>query len=97
MPVSFCHGETSTTNYALIYHGSQFSFIVDEIADKLQIPSMEHKLMSLRYIDIDHEMPVAKVDNAVHISPQDTPDVKFSINSLYKTPCLNIPAADVLI
>ena len=95
MPVSFCHGETSTTTYTLIDHGSQFSFIVDEIAGKLQIPSMEHTSMSLRYIDIDHEMPVAKVGNAVHISPQDKPDVKFSMNNLYKTPCLNIPAADV--
>ena len=95
MPVSFCHGETSTTTYALIDHGSQFSFIVDEVADKLQIPSIEHTSMSLRYIDIDHEMPVAKVDNAVHISPHDKPDVKFSMNNLYKAPCLNIPAADL--
>ena len=51
--------------------------------------------MSLRYIDIDHEMPVAKVDNTVHISPHDKLDVKFSMNNLYKTPCLNLPAADV--
>ena len=94
-PVSFCHGETSTTTYALIDHGSQFSFIVNEIADKLQISSMEHTSMSLRYFDIDHEMPVAKVDNAVHVSPHDKPDVKFSMNNLCQTPCLNIPAADV--
>ena len=51
--------------------------------------------MSLRYIDIDHEMPVAKVDYAVHISPHDKPDVKFFMSNLYKTPCLNIPAGDV--
>ena len=82
MPVSFCHGETSTTIYALIDHGSQFSFIVDEIADKLQVPSVEHTSMSLRYVDIDHEMPVAKVDKSVHISPHDKPDVKFSMNNL---------------
>ena len=40
-------------------------------------------------------MPVAKVDNAVHISPHDKRDVKFSMNILYKIPCLNILAADV--
>ena len=54
---------------------------------------MEHTSMSLRYIDIDHKMPVAKVP----ISPHDKPDVKFSMSNLYKTPCSNIPAAEVFI
>ena len=91
MPVSFCHGETSTNIYALIDNGSHCSFIIDEMAYKLQPPSMEHTPMTLRYIDIDREMPVEKV----HISPHDKPDVKFSLSYLYKTPCSNIPAAEV--
>ena len=73
--VSFCHGETSTTTYEIIEHGSQFNFIPDEIADKLHHPSKENTSKSLRYIDIDHEMPVAKVDNSIHISQHDKQDV----------------------
>ena len=74
-PVSFCHGETSTTTYALIGHGSQFSFIVNEIADKLQIPWNTHQCLFVISTFIDHEMPVAKVDNAVHVSPHDVNSV----------------------
>ena len=51
--------------------------------------------MSLRYMDFDHEKPVAKLHKPVHISPHEKPDIKFSLNNLYKTSCLNIPAADV--
>ena len=74
-----------TTNYALIGHGSQFSFIVHGIADKQPLLSIKHSSMSLRYINIDHEKPVAKVDNPIHISLQDKPDNEFSMSDLYKT------------
>ena len=52
--------------------------------------------MSLRCIDIENEIPVAKVDNLVHISSHDKLGIKFSMIILYKTtPCLNITSADV--
>ena len=95
MPVSFCHGETSTTTYLLNDHVSQLGFIIDERAEKTQLPTIKHTSMSLRYMDIDHEKPVAKLHNPFHISPHEKPDIKFSLNKLNKTSCLNIPAADV--
>ena len=44
--------------YALIDPGSQFTFMLDQIADFLEISSSETANKSLQYININHEMPV---------------------------------------
>ena len=73
---------------------SQLKFIIGEKADKIQPPAINYPSMSLRYMVFDHEGPAKKLHNAVHISPNEKPEFKFSLNNLYKASCLNIPAAD---
>ena len=81
--------------YALIDPGSQFAFILDQIADFLEISSSETRNMSLQYINIKHEMPVAKLDNIVILAPYKQAGQTFPIRNVYETPFLNIPPADV--
>ena len=81
------------THY-LIACVSLLKLIIDEKADKIQLPAMNYTSMSLRYMDFDNEGPAKKLHNAVHISPYEKPKFMFSLNNLYRTSCLNIPAAD---
>ena len=60
IPVSFVNNGKVSDTYALIDPGSQFTFMLDQIADFLEISSSDTANMSLQYININHEMPVAK-------------------------------------
>ena len=44
-------------------------FLGDQIADFLEISSSETANMSLQYININHEMPVSKLENIVNLAP----------------------------
>ena len=57
---------------------SQLKLIIDEIADKKQLPAIKHTSMSLRYMEFDHEKPNEKLHKTVHISPHEKTDFKFS-------------------
>ena len=81
--------------YALIDPGSQFTFMLDQIADFLEFSSSETANMSLQYININHEMAVAKLENIVNLAPYQQTGHTFPILNVYKTPFLNIPPVDV--
>ena len=94
IPVSFVNNGKVSDTYALIDPGSQFNFMLDQIADFLEILSSETANMSLQYININHEMPVAKVDNTFNLAPYKQTVQTFPIRNVYKTPFLNIPPAE---
>ena len=95
IPVSFVNNGKVCDTYALIDPGSQLTFMLDQIADFLEISSSETANMSSQYININHEMPVAKLDNIVNLAPYKQTGQTFPIRNVYKTPFLNIPPADV--
>ena len=95
IPVSFVNNGKKCDTYALIDPSSQFFLMLDQIVDFWEISSTETANMSLQYKNINHEMPVAKLDNIVNLAPYKLTGQIFPIRNFYKMPFLNIPPADV--
>ena len=61
MPVSFVNCNKALDTYALIDHGSQFTFLLDTITNFLALPCEAQTSTTLQYANTQNEMPLSKI------------------------------------
>ena len=61
MPASFVNGNKAFDKYALIDHGSQFTFLLDTITNFLALPCEAQTSTTLQYMNTQNEMPLSKI------------------------------------
>ena len=96
LPISIVNGSKVFDTYALIYPGSQFTFLLDKITSFLELPCEAQESTILQYLNTQHEMPLAKISETLTVTPFDKVNQQFSIARAYSTPCFNGSPANVL-
>ena len=95
MPVSFVNGNKAFDTYALIDHGSQFTFLLDTITNFLALPCEAQTSTTLQYVNTQNEMPLSKITAPVIISPYKSLRQSFEIYRAYSTPAMNFTPANI--
>ena len=95
MPVSFVNSNKAFDTYALIDHGSQFTFLLDTITNFLALPCEAQTSTTLQYVNTQNEMPLSKITAPVIITPYKSLRQSFEISRAYSTPAMNVPPANI--
>ena len=95
MPVSFVNGNKAFDTYALIDHGSQFTFLLDTITNFLALPCEAQTSTTLQYVNTPNEMPLSKITAPVIITPYKSLRQNFEISRAYSTPAMNVTPANI--
>ena len=95
MPLSFVNGNKAFDTYALIDHGSQFTFLLDTITNFLALPCEAQTSTTLQYVNIQNEMPLSKITAPVIITPYKSLRQSFEISRAYSTPAMNVTPANI--
>ena len=94
IPVSFLNGKKAFDTYALIDHGSQFTFILDKITKFFALPCEDQEATTLQYLNTEHDKPLSKISEQVTVAHYENLDQKFQIKTTYSTSCLNVAPAN---
>ena len=95
MPVSFVNGNKAFDTYALIDHGSQFTFLLDTITNFLALPCEAQTSTTPQYVNTQNEMPLSKITAPVIITPYKSLRQSFEISRAYSTPAMNVTPANI--
>ena len=95
MPVSFVNGNKAFDTYALIDHGSQFTFLIDTITNFLALPCEAQTSTTLEYVNTQNKMPLSKITAPVIITPNKSSRQSFEISRAYSTPAMNVTPANI--
>ena len=90
MSVSFVNGNKAFDTYALIDHGSQFTFLLDTITNFLALPCEPQISTTLQYVKTQSDMPLSKITAPVIITPYKSLRQSFEISRAYSTPAMNV-------
>ena len=94
MPVSIVNGNKAFDTYALIDHGSQFTFLLDTITNFLALPCEPQTSTTLQNVHAKNEMPLSKITAPVIITPYKSLRQSFEISRAYSTPAMNVTPAN---
>ena len=93
MPVFFVNGNKAFDTYALIDHGSQFTFLLDTITN---FPTFRCEAQTtLQYVNTQNEMPLSILTAPVIITPYKSLRQSFEISRAYSTPAMNVTPANI--
>ena len=81
--------------YALTDHGSQFTFLLDTIANFLALPSEAQTSTTLQHVNTQNEMQLSKITAPVIITPYKSLRQSFEICRAYSTPAMNVTTANI--
>ena len=95
MPVSFVNVNKVFDTYALIYHGSQFIFLLDTITNFLELPCAAQTSTTLQYVNTQNEMLLSKIRAPVIFTPYKSLRQSFVITCAYSTPAMNVTPANI--
>ena len=95
MPVSFVNGNKAFDTYALIDHGSQLTFLLDNITNFLALPCEPQTSTTLQYVNTQNEMPLSKITAPIIISPYKSLRQSFEISRAYSTPAMDVTPANI--
>ena len=95
MPVSFVNGNKAFDTYALIDHGSQFTFLLDTITNFLSLPCEPQTSTTLQYVNTQNEMPLSKITAPVIITPYKSLRQSCEISRAYSAPAMNVTPANI--
>ena len=93
LPVSFLKGNKAFDTYALIDPGSQFSFVLDAIAEFLELPRETQQSVPLQFLNTENSMSLSKIVEPVTITPYKSTETSFELSRTFSTPSLNVAAA----
>ena len=95
MPVSFVNGNKAFDMYALLDHGSQFTFLLDTITNILALPCEAQTSTTLQHVNTQNETPFSKITAPVIITPYKSLRQSFEICRAYSTPAMNVTPANI--
>ena len=95
IPVSFLKGDKAFDTYALIDPGSQFSFVLDAIAEFLELPRETQQSVPLQFLNTENSMSLSKIVEPVTITPYKSTEISFELSRTFSTPSLNVAAAKI--
>ena len=95
MPVSFVNGNKAFDTYALIDHGSQFTFLLDTRKNFLALPCEAQTSTTIQYVNTQNKMPFSKITAPVIIPPYKSLRQSFEISRACSTPPMNVTPANV--
>ena len=95
MPVSFVNGNKPFDTFALIDHGSQFTFLPDAITNFLVLPCEAQTSTTLKYVNTQNEMLLSKMTASVIITPYKSLRQSFQVSRAYSTPAMNVTPASI--
>ena len=75
IPVSFLKGDKAFDTYALIDPGSQFSFVLDAIAEFLELPRETQQSVPLQFLNTENSMSLSKIVEPVTITPYKSTEI----------------------
>ena len=93
IPVSLLKGDKAFDTYALIDPGSQFSFVLDAIAEFLMLPRETQQSVPLQFLNTENSMSLSKIVEPVTITPYKSTEISFELSRKFSTPSLNVAAA----
>ena len=95
IPVSFLKGDKAFNTYALIDPGSQFSFVLDAIAEFLELPRETQPSVQLQFLNTENSMSLSKICEAVTITLYKSTEIWFELSRTFRNPSLNVAAAKI--
>ena len=93
IPVSFLKRNKAFDAYALIDPSGQFSFVLDAIADFLELPRETQQSVPLQFLNTENNMSLSKIVEPVTITPCKSNEILFELSWTFSTPSLNVAAA----
>ena len=86
IPVSFLKGDKAFDTYALIDPGSQFSFVLDAIAEFRELPRETQQSVPLQFLNTENSMSLSKIVEPVSITPYKSSEISFELSRTFSTP-----------
>ena len=90
--VSFLKGDKAFDTYALIDPGSQFRFVLDAIAEFLELPRETQQSEPLQFLNTENSMSLPKIVEPVTITPYKSTEISLELSRTFSTPSLNVAA-----
>ena len=95
IPVSFLKGDKAFDTYALIDPGSQFSFVLNAIAEFRELPRGSQQSVPLQFLNTENSMSLSKNVEPVTLTPYKSTEASFELPRTFSTPSLNVAAAKI--
>ena len=95
IPVSFLKGDKAFDTCALIDPGSQFSFVLDAIAEFFELPRETQQSVPLQFLNTENSMSLSKIVEPVTIIPYKSSEISFELSRTFSNPSLNVAAAKI--
>ena len=86
IPVSFLKGDKAFDTYALIDPGSQFSSVLDAIAEFLELPRETQQSVPLQFLNTENSMSLSKIVEPVTITPYKSTEISLKLFRTFSTP-----------
>ena len=93
--VSFLKGDKAFDTNALIDPGSQFSFVLDAIAEFLEHPRETQQSVPLQFLNTENNMYLSQIVEPVTITPYNSTEISFELPRTFSTPSLNVAGAKI--
>ena len=93
--VSFIKGNKAFDTYAPIDPGSQFSFVLDALAEFLELLCETQQSVQLQFLNTGNSMSLSKVVEPFTITPYKSTEMSFELSRTFSTPSLNVAAATI--
>ena len=95
IPVSFLKGNIAFDTYALIDPGSQFSFVLDAIAEFPELLREIQQSVPLQFLNTENSMSLSEIVEPVTITPYKSTEISFELSRTFGTPSLNVADAKI--
>ena len=95
IPVSLLKGNKAFDTYALIDPGSHFSFVLDAIAEFLELPRETQQSVTLKFLNTENSMSLSKIVEPVTITPYKLTEISLELSQTFSTPSPNVAAAKI--
>ena len=93
--VSFLKGDKAFDTYALIDPGSQFSFVLEAIAEFLELPRETQQSVPLQFLNTENSMSLSKIVEPVRLTPYKSTEISFELSRTFSILSLNVAAAKI--
>ena len=81
--------------YSLIDPGSQISFVLDAVAEFLELPRETQQSVPLQFLNTENSLSLSKIVEPVTITPYKSTEISFELSRTLSTPSLNVAAAKI--
>ena len=94
-PVSFLKGGKAFDTYTFIDPGSQFSFVLDAIAEFVELSRETQQSVPRQFLNTENSMSLSKIVKPVTITPYKSIEILFELSRTFSTPSMNIATAKI--